>query len=112
MQGGSDGISRDMFASIIKSIFLSLTPFTSTLLAGYKRAFMATVATLLLANAAFAQNIAPVSAPIITNVTPGDASGTIGFVPSRVTEGTPPVREYVVSCETIGVSDAGTIESK
>jgi hypothetical protein len=74
---------------------------------------LATFATLLLAHAIFAQDtVAPVSAPIITNVTPGDASGVIGFIPSRVTEGTPAVREYVVSCETIGDANAGVIESK
>lgn len=73
---------------------------------------MATLATLLLANAVIAQEVAPVSAPIITNVTPGDASGVIGFVPSRVAEGTPAVREYIASCESVGNPGAGVIESE
>ncbi len=80
--------------------------------AGYRRTFLATVATLLLANAVFAQNPPPVTAPVITNVKPGDASANIGFIASRVAPGTPPVREYVVSCSSPGNSGAGVIESK
>ena len=91
---------------LLKAVFCCVLP-----LAASKIALAATLAALLL-HSAFAQQqpATTPAAPVITAVTPGNSQAVISFAEPRSTGN--PIREYVVSCETVGNPAAGIIEGK